>query len=124
MKLFILRPDSIAALADFIGTDEPEILLDVIETFLSDAHQNIGRMHTALIDGNDTLLFRAAHSLKSSSAIVGAEELSILSEQLEFVMRKQNGGVDRAATVELIAAAMQKVEVELRRQFDLHLVAT
>ena len=122
MKLFILRPDSITAMADFIGTDEPEILLDVVNTFLSDAEQNIGRMRMALVDGNDMLLYRAAHSLKSSSAIIGAEELSILAEHLEVVMRKQVEDVDRPSAVEAIATAMQKVEIELRKQFDLHRV--
>lgn len=122
MKLYILRPDAIEAMADFIGTDDPEILLDVVNTFLSDAEQNIGRMQSSLIDGNDALLYRAAHSLKSSSAIVGAEELSALAERLEMAMRKKTDEIDPKTTVELIVSAMHKVEAELRKQFNLHLV--
>jgi signal transduction histidine kinase/CheY-like chemotaxis protein/HPt (histidine-containing phosphotransfer) domain-containing protein len=61
----------------------PSVLLRVIDIFLDAAPKLLAQMHAA-VAGNDPLqLCRAAHSLKSSSANLGATSLSALCRELE-----------------------------------------
>ena len=114
----ILRNDAIEWLITSLGTDEPDILLDVLQTFLSDGLQLVERMQSALRENDTQLLFRSAHTLKSSSAIIGAEQLSDACEALERALRR-NQDVDQEAAVALIAYAFadatQALEKEIRK---------
>jgi two-component system sensor histidine kinase/response regulator len=64
-----------------------DFLVDLIEVYLADTHNRIAQMRGA-VDGGDTdTLIREAHTLKSSSANVGAMRLSSLAKQMEFAGR-------------------------------------
>ena len=70
-------------LADF----DVDLLLGLADDFLSDAPGRVERMRAAVDADNSRALTHEAHTLKSSSAHVGATELEALSQQIELAGR-------------------------------------
>ncbi|MBI4583568.1 MAG: Hpt domain-containing protein [Planctomycetes bacterium] len=62
---------------------EPDILEEVIQTFLEDTPQRLAALREALADHDWTLLGKAAHTLKGSSRNLGAKRLGDLCLKLE-----------------------------------------
>lgn len=60
-----------------------ESLLPIIELYLTDVPQNFRDMRTALQKNDLPTVRRIAHSLKSSSASLGAMQISALASDLE-----------------------------------------
>lgn len=58
-------------------------LARIICVFLGDARERVAEMQTAVETGNRERLTRAAHTLKSSAATVGAVRLSGLCRELQ-----------------------------------------
>ena len=73
-----------------LGSDAPGLLSELIETFLRDTPRLRDVMRQALAQGDVRTLQRAAHTLKSSSGIVGARDLSKRCEDLELLCRSQS----------------------------------
>jgi two-component system, sensor histidine kinase and response regulator len=65
-----------------------ELVKELIRTFLDATPQLVGQIHQALADGDSVSLAKAAHSLKSSAANVGAEILSGGYRELERLGRE------------------------------------
>jgi HPt (histidine-containing phosphotransfer) domain-containing protein len=63
--------------------DQPDLLQEVVLIYLTDARERLTVMATALADGDHETLRRAAHTLKSSSANVGAAGFAQLCARLE-----------------------------------------
>lgn len=114
----ILRSDAIQWLGTSLGTDEPDILLDVLQTFLSDGAQLVDRMQSAVQEKDEQLLFRSAHTLKSSAAIIGAEQLSDACEVVERALRR-NQTIDLVESVATITNAFsdatKALEIEVQK---------
>lgn len=89
-------PDSIAAVDDRTLTLSPR----VVQVYLQQTPQRLQEMRTALADNDFVTLGRAAHSLKSSSHYVAANEMSELGATIE---RCANAG-DMAGVRELLDA--------------------
>ena len=70
-----------AGLLDAFG--DPGVVADLVDTFLTDAPTVAATIRQAAAADNRTDLKRAAHSLKSSSAALGATTLSASSANLE-----------------------------------------
>jgi len=70
-----------------LGADAPGLLAELIETFVADTPKLREAMQQALVQGDVRALQRAAHTLKSSSGIVGAKALSKRCEDLEMLCR-------------------------------------
>jgi len=86
----------IRALSDDADTGEA-LLQRVLQAFIDDTPRHLQAMRRAL-DGRDSeQLRKAAHSLKSSSANVGADTLARLSRDMEALGR--GGHTDGAAAV-------------------------
>jgi HPt (histidine-containing phosphotransfer) domain-containing protein len=81
-----------AALVDMVGADMPEVVIDILNTYIEEADALIGALEAAQAKGETAEMLRPAHSLKSSSASVGAMRLSELSAKLEAHAR----GLDNA----------------------------
>jgi HPt (histidine-containing phosphotransfer) domain-containing protein len=76
-----------------VGGDR-DFVVDLIEAYLADGGQQVEQVEAA-ISGTDTdALVRPAHTLKSSSATVGASRLAAMARELEFAGRE--GRVDDA----------------------------
>jgi CheY-like chemotaxis protein len=85
----------------------PSILAKVIGLYFSNAPKLLLAMRTALADGNAEKLRESAHSLKSTSAALGATGLADLCKTMEAAAR---AGIDSDAELRLTA-----MEVEFSR---------
>ena len=67
--------------------DDDSFLRDLIEAFLTDSGAQLDAIEAALRAEDAEALVRPAHTLKSSSATVGAMELSAVARTLEMADR-------------------------------------
>ena len=96
----------LAGVLDSVGGDR-EFLAELIETYLDDSPRLLEAMHVALGTGNADEFRRAAHSLKSNSASLGAMPLSRQARGLEEM--------GKAGTLEGAAAPLAEAEAEYAR---------
>ncbi len=83
-------------LKEMVGIANPEMLAELIETFLEDAPLLIGEMKAALDEQDPHQLNRAAHTLKASSAAFGATVLAGLCQELEAVQDSDDWATARS----------------------------
>jgi HPt (histidine-containing phosphotransfer) domain-containing protein len=86
--------DVLARLQADLGGDET-IVIEIIEMFLADAPQQLDRMRQALVAAAAHDLRHVAHTLKSTSASVGAQALAACCRAIEELAR--DGALDQAA---------------------------
>jgi HPt (histidine-containing phosphotransfer) domain-containing protein len=103
-------------LVEMVGAEMPDVLIDLLDTYLDESAGLIGVLQSAKADGREAEMLRPAHSLKSSSASVGAMRLSALCAALEEYLRQGGGPFDAAAQVDKIAAEFERVRQELETQ--------
>jgi PAS domain S-box-containing protein len=90
-----------------LGGDE--FLDEVIDAFLADAPELVATLRRSLDSGNSEELRRAAHTLKSNGATLGAEQFAELCRTLE--MRAKAGELGGAAElVDQVEAEYQPLE--------------
>jgi PAS domain S-box-containing protein len=87
-----LDDGALATLRD-LGGDE--FLGEVIDAFLADAPELVATLRSSLDSGNSEELRRAAHTLKSNGATLGAEQFAELCRTLEH--RAKEGELDGAS---------------------------
>jgi CheY-like chemotaxis protein len=93
-----------------LGGDE--FLGEVIDAFLADAPELVATLHRSLDSRNDEELRRAAHTLKSNGATLGAEGFAELCRTLE--QRAKTGELDGASElVDEIEQAYRPLEEAL-----------
>ncbi len=85
----VLDPAALEALRALGGDDDPSLFTEVVELYLDDARVHVTNLRAALTSGDVRLLERAAHTLKSSSANVGALGFSKLCFELEQAARAE-----------------------------------
>jgi signal transduction histidine kinase/DNA-binding response OmpR family regulator len=78
---------ALQALQEMAGEDGTVTIAMVVDAYLEDAPKLIQTIQTAIASADAAELQRAAHTLKSSSATLGAMHLSQLSKQLEIMGR-------------------------------------
>jgi HPt (histidine-containing phosphotransfer) domain-containing protein len=81
-------------LGESVGGDRG-FVVELIETFLTDSAQEVDAVVSAVAAGDAAALVRPAHTLKSSSATVGAHRLAAAARALEVAGR--SGALDEAA---------------------------
>jgi HPt (histidine-containing phosphotransfer) domain-containing protein len=64
---------------------EPDLIVDLIDLYLEDAPRRLADMWALLAERDELGLRRAAHSLKGSSATLGAGPMARLCEGIENV---------------------------------------
>ncbi len=94
------------------GEDTPWLLADLIVRFLDDTTDLLNTMGAAAAHGDLLTIQRAAHRLKSSSALIEAPLLSDLCDQLEHALRT-NAPIDVRDHVERIAIEFAHVKAAL-----------
>jgi signal transduction histidine kinase/DNA-binding response OmpR family regulator/HPt (histidine-containing phosphotransfer) domain-containing protein len=90
-----------------------EDFVSIIESYLKSAPGLIHGIRDAVKDGDMDALVKSAHPLKSSSANVGAMELSVLARELEFKGR-ENDRSDLVLCYNKAAEVFRKTVSELR----------
>ena len=101
-----------AALDSLLATTDREFVGELIDAYLEDSPGLVAGMKEALATGNATEFTRAAHSLKSSSASLGALSLSALAKDLEL-MGKQANLSGAASKLEQLARHFEQVQKAL-----------
>ena len=84
-----------AALDNLRELGGDEFLVEVVDTFLTDAPTLLTTLRRSLDEGNADELRRAAHTLKSNGATLGAESFTELCRELE--QRAKSGQLAEAA---------------------------
>jgi HPt (histidine-containing phosphotransfer) domain-containing protein len=100
----VLQPNALNAIVEMIGVDDPEVVVDLIDTFLTDSQRQVEEMQRSIASGDIKTLHRAAHSMKSSSATFGAMYLSKLCQRLEQSAKDQCGDGTCAAQIDGVVA--------------------
>jgi HPt (histidine-containing phosphotransfer) domain-containing protein len=78
---------AIEMLRELGGDDGSELLAELVGVFLADAPERMADAARAVASGDFDLLERAAHTLKSSAAQLGAVALSARARDLEIAAR-------------------------------------
>jgi HPt (histidine-containing phosphotransfer) domain-containing protein len=91
-----------------VGGDR-EFLVELIQTYLDDSPRLLEAMRAALVAGDPGEFRRAAHSLKSNSASLGAIPLSQMARELEEMGK---AGSLEAATSRLAQAEVEYANVQ------------
>ncbi len=109
-----IDPDAIANLRELNPGDNGEFLREIVGIYIEDTPKRLADLRAALASGDVTSFTRAAHTIKGSSANVGAQVLKGIAERLEIVSRKEGlGGV--SGLIADCEEEFERVKVELRR---------
>jgi HPt (histidine-containing phosphotransfer) domain-containing protein len=99
----VFDPTVIADLRAATGDDD-EFIADLIGSYLAEGRENVDALAAAASEGDLAVFARAAHTLKSTSATVGAMRLSELCRGLEEAARAGRD-VDLVGEAEKLQAA-------------------
>ena len=106
--------DAIANLRDLNPGDNGEFLREIVGIYIEDTPKRIAELKACLASGDTPAFTRAAHTIKGSSANVGAQALRAVAERLELLSRTEGlGGV--AQLVADCEAQFARAEAELRK---------
>jgi len=97
---------------------DPDIIAEVGGLFLEHSPQKVESIMQAAESRDANGLKTAAHSLKSSSAIVGAMRLSEMSRELEMMGQSQalDGAEEKAERLKIeFMRVMMELEAEIKR---------
>jgi HPt (histidine-containing phosphotransfer) domain-containing protein len=97
----------------------PDPVAKILTSFLESSATYVSAIHQAAVHPDAKALFHAAHALKSSSAMIGAMELSKILKDFEFMGRQSDLAGCQARMAELDAvyeAVRQAVLNELGKK--------
>lgn len=105
--------DALNELREMLGPDDPALLHELMVDFLDDAVRLMDVITTSVASGEASKMERAAHTLKSSSAMFGAMAFSDQCKALEY-LGKANDLTDVPGKVTQLKASFEHVEAELQ----------
>ena len=97
---------------DLKGLMGADFVVELIDTYAQETADIIGQLRQALAAGDAAAFRRLAHSIKSSSASLGALAFSQEARELELI-GKSGDLTDAAARLEALAAAFLRVKQSL-----------
>ena len=106
--------EAIANLKELNPGDNGEFLREIVAIYIEDTPKRITDLKACMVSGDVKTFTRAAHTIKGSSANVGAQILKSLGERLELISRR-DGLASVASLVADCEAEFARVAVELRR---------
>lgn len=104
-----------ATLAQLKADLGEDFIAELVETYCSETPQLIEHLQEALEAQDSETFRRLAHSIKSSSASLGAMQLSELARQLEM-LGKSGDLAQAAGQLELLQAEYGRASTELTEQ--------
>jgi histidine phosphotransfer protein HptB len=96
-----------------IGMTGEDFIQELVEAYLEDSPQLFGQMRLALANKDAEAFRRAAHSLKTSSASLGALQFSEQARELEM-LGKNNQLSGAEASVDALEDEYSEVEIALK----------
>ncbi|HAG79654.1 MAG TPA: histidine kinase [Cyanobacteria bacterium UBA12227] len=113
----VLDPMAWEELKNIGGDEADEFISGVIDSYLEETPELLRSLQNAIEQGNAEELERTAHSLKSSSALLGAITLSQLAKKIEVIGRAGNGNLAEASV--LLSQAREEYQgVEVALEFE------
>jgi HPt (histidine-containing phosphotransfer) domain-containing protein len=110
----VIDPQTIENLRSLNPGDNDEFLREIAGIFFEDTPQRLAELDQSLAAGDVTRFTRAAHSIKGSSANLGANLLKIAAEKLEYQSRTAGlSGVE--PLVAQLKSEFSRAEVALRQ---------
>ena len=91
---------------------EPDLIVELIDLYLEDAPRKLASLLEAVAEADEVLLMRAAHSLKGSSASLGAFGVAALCEELEQVVK-----ADSFPSAGMLLNRLKRESARVRRAF-------
>ena len=107
-------PAPLDDLLEAMGEAGPELVRSLVVTFLDEAPRLLAAAAEAEGAGRNKEVQRAAHSLKSSSAALGALRLSSACRELETAARDGDAGLGQLLAAALTAYDEARPLLELR----------
>jgi signal transduction histidine kinase/CheY-like chemotaxis protein len=80
-----IDPHILGKVREMLGDNAPQLMADVIDLYLDDVQGLLAAMRTAVDEEDTRALQRAAHKLKSTSAVLGATALANSCGELERI---------------------------------------
>ena len=94
-----IDPAALDPYRDAMGDEADSFVIDLIDTFLAGTQEIVVALYTSISTDDAKLFVRSAHTLKSNSAIFGAQVLSSMAFELE-----------KAGKTDLLATLLPKVD--------------
>ena len=113
---FALDPQAVEQLRQLDPGGANRLILRVVEAYRGSAEKLVPQLHDAMARGDLAGVRRVAHTLKSSSANVGASQLAQLCASVETMVRTgETAGLDEAvhamcAEVDRAVAALGQLQ--------------
>ncbi|MFT6051149.1 MAG: CheY-like chemotaxis protein/HPt (histidine-containing phosphotransfer) domain-containing protein [Halioglobus sp.] len=85
-----IDPKALQNIRDLQRPGHDSVVLRLIDAYLDSSRKLIDELHRALLEGDEQTAQRSAHTLKSSSAMLGALQLAEIGEQIETHARVGN----------------------------------
>jgi HPt (histidine-containing phosphotransfer) domain-containing protein len=92
----VLDMNVIAALRELGGDGDETLFRELLDLYVDDSTKQLERLSDSLENGDVRVAERIAHTLKSSSANLGATKMSRICLQMEQLGRKQASAEMRA----------------------------
>ena len=113
----VIDPKAIENLRSLNPGDNDEFLREIAGIFLEDTPQRIAELGQGLVAGDVLKFTRAAHSIKGSSANLGATALRAVAEKLEQQSRTA-GLSDVGSLVSQVRAEYSRAQAALAALID------
>jgi HPt (histidine-containing phosphotransfer) domain-containing protein len=114
----ILDQSALSGLLEMVGGD-PDFVDELVDTFLEDAPRQIAEIRAAIAAGSAAGVIRPAHTIKGSSASLGAGGMEMISRSIEEQARSGSleGLPEHLAELEraLAEAATELADARARR---------
>ena len=98
----VLDPQALQRIRGMQQQGRPDILSTVIGLYLDSAQALVGKIRAGIAAGDTKAICDAAHTLKSSSANLGAQRLPAVARQLESMRRESDLDMLRPLVDELV----------------------
>jgi HPt (histidine-containing phosphotransfer) domain-containing protein len=108
----VIDPQAIENLRELNLDDGDAFLREITGIFLDDTPQRIAELEQSLVSGDNATFIRAAHSIKGSSANLGALILRAAAEKLEHES-KVNGLGSVGPLLEAVKTEFGRAQVAL-----------
>ena len=109
----LIDPQTIENLRQLNPGDNDEFLREIVGIYFEDTPRRIVELEQSLTTGDQAKFTRAAHSVKGSSANVGAMAVRAVAEQLEH--KSRHGLVEVTGLIAALKAELARAQAEFDR---------
>jgi len=99
--------------------NEPNFVINILQIFISSTEENIALLESSFSDNNNDDMTRAAHTIKSSSANIGARDLMDICNELETDCRL-NRWHNTKKQIEDVKEEFNRVKIYLKNHILQH----